>query len=306
MNHIFVGFFLAALYGAASSALVWYFRDFETFSKFQETYFKSFNCAISGGLIISAAILVYKTQKSIPDLIRATFKIELLEKTEYEINERKYFALHRSLSFSTTFAAVSFLIFYLAKFPFEGLPEYLLIATGSTHYALAVYVGRKLFYIAQMLHSIEAIDVKDHIFTDDKLSLINTYVNSISTITLIFVFAHVYSFYHGPFVYDSILGETVRMALLLLAVMATPVLVLFNFYPRTVIKSLYMKSINHRINTIQQQLSRKKSISEIERLSYLIEYDKATKDELKYRMRVTLSDLPIAITIVIMLLGLFA
>ena len=81
MNHIFVGFFLAALYGAASSALVWYFRGFETFSKYHEAYFKSFNCAISGGLIISAAILVYKTQKSIPDLIRATFKIELLEKT---------------------------------------------------------------------------------------------------------------------------------------------------------------------------------------------------------------------------------
>lgn len=43
----------------------------------------------------------------------------------------------------------------------------------------------------------------------------------------------------------------------------------------------------------------------MERLSYLIEYDKVSKDELKYRMRVTLSDLPIAITIIVMLLGLF-
>lgn len=306
MNHIFIGFFLAALYGAVAAATVWYFEGYETFGKFHNAYFVAFNCSISGGLIVSAAILVYKTQESIPKLIRSVLSEDILGATEYSINEQKYFAIHRSLSFSSTFAVISFGIFYLAKFPFEGLPEYLLIAAGSAQYALAVYVGRKLFYIAQMLHAIEPIEVDEDIFTDDRLGPINTYVNSISTFTLIFVFTHVYSFYHGPFVYTSFLGETIRVALLLLAVIAAPILVLFNFYPRTVIKSLYMKSISSRIETIQNELRRKRSVSEIERLSYLIEYDKVSRDELKYRMRVTLSDLPIAITIVGILLGLFS
>ena len=258
MNHIFIGFFVATVYGAIAAGVVWYIEGFDTYSEFQNAYFVSFNCAISGGLIISAAILVFKTQASVPNLIEEVFGDNLLADTEYGMNRAKFFSLSRSISFSTTFVVVSFCIFYLAEFPFEGLPEYFLIAAACTQYALAVYVGRKLFYIAQMLYSIERIDIKEDIFTDDRLSLINTYVNSISTFTLIFVFSHVYSFYHGPFVYSSFLGETVRILLLLLAVMATPVLVLFNFYPRTVIKSLYMKSIKHRVDAITENLANKK------------------------------------------------
>lgn len=37
--------------------------------------------------------------------------------------------------------------------------------------------------------------------------------------------------YEGPFLYDSILGQSIKPFLLLPAIIATPVLLIFNFYP---------------------------------------------------------------------------
>jgi hypothetical protein len=154
-----------------------------------------------------------------------------------------------------------------------------------------------------MLHAIEGLDPPIDVFTDDKLGPISTYVNSLSTLTVVFVFAHVYTYYSAPFVYGSPLGESVRSALLLPAVLAVPVVAIFNFYPRTVLRTLYSKSIRAKTDEIQKAIQ-DKDLTEFERMSYLIEYDKMSNDELKHRLRVTLSDLPIAITIILMILSL--
>jgi hypothetical protein len=43
-------------------------------------------------------------------------------------------------------------------------------------------------------------------------------------------------------------------------------------------------------------------LSDYEKRSYLLEFDKMSRDELRYNLQLTLSDLPIGITILIMVL----
>jgi hypothetical protein len=49
---------------------------------------------------------------------------------------------------------------------------------------------------------------------------------------------------------------------------------------------------------------RTRSLSEYERLSYVVEYDTLARDELKTRLQLSLSDLPIGLTIVLMVAAL--
>lgn len=302
MNHVFIGVAAAVSYGAIAGLVVWRTDGSQVLSEFLRLFFQAYNGAIVGGLIFSTSILIYRSQRWIPDLIEETFSEDELSKTEYPEQKKRFLSAARSAGFATTFVVVSFALFTFAKFPIAGIANYALMAFGCVLYALGVYIGRKLFYIAQMLHAIEKIDVKRDIFTADKLGMIATYVNSISTLTVIFVFAHVYTYYHAPFLYSSVLGGSLRTAMLLPAVLAIPVVALFNFYPRAVLSVLYGRSIRWKTNDIKASFSNA-NLTDFERLSYLIEYDKMSRDELRYRLRATLSDLPIAITIVLMIVG---
>lgn len=319
MNHVFYGFGYSIAYGLLTALVVWiadchqrlsiislssesFCRSVKTI-EYVESFFKDFNGALSGGLIFSTAILVFKTQKEIPDLIDKIFTHNELKQTEYFEQRRRYLSARRSTEFSSIFIVIGFILFYFAKFPFEGMPLYFLIAFSCIQYALGVYIGRKLFYIAQMLKAIESINIDKDIFTGDKLGFISNYVNSLSTLTIIFVFVHVSTYYNAPFEYVEGLEGSLRIALLLPALLAIPVVAIFNFYPRTVLRTLYEKSIEYKTNEIRRRLINKDS-EELERLSYLVEYDKMSKSELNYRARVTLRDIPVVITIILTVVGL--
>ena len=172
MNHFFYGFVASLAFGLLSSAAVYYFEPTEIFNSYHEAFFISFNCFISGGFMIGAGLLVHRMQEYIPVTIENTFSIEAIEENDalkekndtYIENKNRYYSAKRSATFTTQFIIIGFAIFYFAKFPFEGFPEYLLITYGCMQYALGVYIGRKLFYIAQMLSAIENIKVDRNIF----------------------------------------------------------------------------------------------------------------------------------------------
>jgi hypothetical protein len=303
MNQMLWGFAIALLYGAATSGIVWLLGPGEAFQKYLEAYFVSFNCLISGGLIIGTAIFVFRSQASIPSFIENTFAEHSLSETSFDQEKIKYLSLRRSITFSTEFVIIGFIIFFFCQFPVRGAPEYFLIFFGCLEYALGVYVGRKLFYVAQMLHSISDIKLARNIFKDDDLGYTISYVNVLSTLTIIFVYVHVTSYYGGPFEYTSVFSSSLRVALMLPAVIATPVLVIFNFYPRMVLRRLYSRSIALEVARLTERL-RSKKLSDFERMSYIIEYDKLSRDELRNRLRLSLSDAPIGITIIVMVIGL--
>ncbi len=300
--HLVYGFLITSVYFALTGLAVWQIEP-HNLSKFIELFAASFNCVISGGLIIGAASFVFATQRSIPQLIEDEFDSESLKETGFEKEKRRYLSVARSITFSANFAAIGFFIFFFCRFPVGGLAQWFLIAFSCVEYALGVYIGRKLFYTAYMLNAISEVRLRKPILSDSKLNGVLTYVNILSTLTVIFVYVIVRSYYDGPFLFSSILSSQLRIVLVIPAMMAVPVLVLFNFYPRSVMRYLYTRSINEELSKLRERLSRE-HMTYTERMSFVMSYDKIKKEELRGMLQLSLSDLPMGITIVLMVIGI--
>ena len=263
-------------------------------------YASSFKTLISLGLIVGTALIVYRSQAVIPQTIESAFKDVKLP-DDYYLYRARFYSLARSIVFSANFTVVGFVIFSYCQFPLSGLPEIMMTLAACAQYALGVYVGRKLFYAGMMLHSLVSTTVSHNLFRNRELDEINTYVHVASSLTVIFVYVHVVGYYHGPFTYHSILAQSIRPFLLLPAVIAMPVLLIFNFYPRSVLKTLYDQSIDYEIKKLQDTLKNEK-LSTYEKRSYILEVERMSREELRYSLQLTLSDLPIGITVLVMVL----
>jgi len=302
MNNAFLGFILAAAYGIVTTGVLWHVSPGEL-PRYPQAFFVTFNAAVVGGLISTTAILVFKSQGHIPSIIEKTFTPRELAPTDYKVYRRKYFSIVRSITFSSSCSIGAAIIFKAASLPLPHLSTVLLSLFACIHFGLSVYVGRKMFYIAQMLKAIEEIRVKKDIFSEDRLLGVSIYVNCVSTLTTIFVFASVRSLYYAPLQYSALLGSSVRAFMLIPAIMAIPIIAMFNYYPRVVVRKLYQESIKHCVRKLKHNMQQK-DFSDYEKLLFILEYDKISKEELKYRLRMTLSDLPMAVTLVIAILSL--
>jgi hypothetical protein len=302
MNNSFLGFLLSAAYGAVTTGILWAIAPAEL-PRYPEAFFVSFNAAIVGGLIMTTAVLVYKTQTYIPGTIENTFTKRELSGTLYYEHRRKFFSIVRSLTFASSCSLGAFGVFQAVTLPFQGWSAHFIVGFVCGQCALGVYVGRKIFYIAQMLKAIESIRVKKDIFSDDKLSGISVYVNCVSTLTVIFVFVAVRSLYYAPLGYTTLLGSSVRSFMLIPAIMAIPIVAMFNYYPRSVVRKLYEQSISHSLAAIEKKIHAQ-NFSDYEKLFFVVEYDKVSRDELNYRLRMTLTDLPMAVTLGIAILSI--
>lgn len=306
MNSVYYGFLISLGYGVLSSLFVYLF-DKEEFNIYIRHFFLSYNSFLAGGLGFGLTYQVYKTQKYIPELISNVFnKYDLDRVTQFNEHKLRFYSLRRSIAMVTLHIVISFVLFYYAKFPFvDKIPDTFMVIFGCALFGCGVYVGRKMFYAAQMLQTIENIEFSDDIFSENKLEGIAVYINVITTFTVIALWLHINSYYNGPFIYDSIFGKSVRIFMFYPAILALPVLVIFNYYPRVFIRKIYTKSIANKLNLLEKTLKGKKKITEFEKIQYLAEVDKISKEELKYRLSLALNDLPMVITIIIMLVGLF-
>jgi hypothetical protein len=299
---LFFGLGVSLAYGLLGLALVSYLDGTVEAQRFFEAFTGSFKTIISLGLILGTWLIVFRTQDVISETIEAAFSQGELEATHYFINKQKFYSLKRSISFSAEFIVVAFIVFtYCCQFALSKWGQVLMIIAMCTQYALGVYVGRKLMYTGMMLHSLLTAPVKRNLFKNRELDAINVYVNVASTLTLIFGYIHVRGYFDGQFQYGSILGESSKVFLLIPVIIATPVLLIFNFYPRAVLRKLYSKSIDVEIGRLKEAMTND-SISEYEKRSILLEFEKMSRDELRYSLQLTLSDLPIGITILVMAL----
>lgn len=293
------GFGLSLVYGLLSAGIVWYFNGVSEAESFFEAYTISFKTIISLGLILGTALIVRRLQNVIPNTLEDVFKGQLSE--DYEYYKRRFASRKVMLRFSALLISMGFVIFLYSQFPLSTMGHDLMLFAACAEYGVAAYIGRKLMYSGMMLHSLQSITVTRNLFRERELDAINPYVHVASTLTIIFVYVHVSNYYSGPFLYGSILGQSIKLFLLLPAIIATPVLLIFNFYPRAVLRRLYSQSIDFEIKRLQETLQTE-ALSRYEQLSYLIEVDKMSRDELRYNLQLTLSDVPIGITILIMLL----
>jgi hypothetical protein len=306
MNSVYYGFFTSLGFGVASSLFV-YLLDSNEFSNYIKHFFISYNSFLTGGLAFGLTYQIYKTQNYIPEIIKTVFsKYDLDNVTQYKEHNARFYSTQRSMIIVTIHIVLSFILFYYAKFPFtDKVPETFMVVFGCSLFGALVYVGRKMFYVSQMLQTIENIEFDDDIFSDDRLDGIAVYVNVITTFTTITIWLLIKSYYGGPFIFNSVFGQTIRIFMFYPAITALPVLVIFNYYPRVFIRKIYTKSISNKLNLLEKALREKEKITDFERIKYLSEVDKISQEELKYRLRLALNDLPMVITIVVMLINLF-
>jgi hypothetical protein len=298
----FLGLGVSLGYGLFGLAFVSYLDGKFEAQRFFVAYTSSFKTIISLGLILGTWLIVFRTQDVISETIEAAFTRDELDATHYFINKQKFYSLKRSISFSAEFIVVAFIVFtYFCRFALSEWGQVLMIIAMCTQYALGVYVGRKLMHTGMMLHSLLTATVNRNLFRNRELDAINVYVHVASTLTLIFGYIHVRGYFDGQFEYSGILGESSKVFLLIPVIIATPVLLIFNFYPRAVLRKLYSKSIDVEIKRLKEAMTNE-STSEFEKRSYLLEFEKMSRDELRYSLQLTLSDLPIGITILVMAL----
>lgn len=301
MHTVFHGLAMSLVYGALSTVLLYFLEGKPESQAFLLAYNISFMTLISLGLILGTTLIVYRSQDLIPDTIESAFTKDQLSKTEYLFYKRKFVSTKRSVAFAASFMLTGFFIFSFCHFPLSSLAEILMIIPACVQYALGVYVGRKLCYAGMMLHALLRAPVTRNLFKKRELDEINSYVHIVSTLTVIFVYVHILGYYDGPFTYQSMLGKSTKIFLILPALIATPVLLIFNFYPRIVLRRLYDKSIDFEIGELQETIKNEK-LSFFEKKSYLLEFDRMSREELRYGLQLTLSDLPIGITILVMVL----
>ncbi|BAU51874.1 hypothetical protein [Mucilaginibacter gotjawali] len=306
MNSVYYGFLISLGYGIISSLIVYFFANNE-FSSYIKHFFISFNSFLTGGLAFGLTYQVYKTQNYIPEMISNVFeKHDLDSIPQYKEHNKRFHSVQRSMTIVTLHIVISFLLFYYAKFPFiNQIPETFMVIFGCSLFGCGVYVGRKIFYVAQILQTIENIEFNDDIFSDNKLEGIAVYVNVITTFTVITTWLLIRSYYGGPFVFDSMFGRSIKIFMFYPAITALPVLVIFNYYPKVFIRKIYTRSINNKLNLLEETLRGKEKITEFEKIKYLSEVDKISQEELKNRLRLALNDLPLVITIIVMLINLF-
>lgn len=297
----FWGFAVSLSYGLCAAGVVYAIAGRSDAQQFLVMYIGRFNMLVSTGLIVGTAFIVNASQNVIPEAIEAAFSKEELSRTGYVEQKTRLLSLGRTIAFASEMIVAGFVVFTLCHFPLSAAAETCLLIGGCAQWALASYVGRKLRYAGMMLHSLLKIDVSRNLFRGRELNVINTAVHVATTLTVVFVYLHIRSYYEGPFLYDGFIGKSAQVFLLLPAVIATPVLVIFNFFPRVVLRKIYDKSIDVELQVLQVELQNE-TLSAFEKRRRLMEFDKLYRDELRYSLQLTLGDLPIGITVMIMII----
>jgi hypothetical protein len=300
MHTLFWGLAISLAYGFLSAVFLYFAEGKSESQSFLVAYNISFKTLISLGLSIGTALIVFRSQIVIPDTIETALDgIPLPD--SYTTYKKRFVSARRSMEFAAEFFIIGFFIFSCCQFPLPGLAEKLMIVPACIQYALGVYVGRKLCYAGLMLHSLLSIEINRNLFKKRELDAINSYVHIASTLTIIGVYLNILGYYEGPFLYQTVFGLSPKIFLLLPALIATPVLLIFNFYPRAVLRKIYSQSIDIEIKKLQEALQ-SEQLSSFEKKSYILEVDRMSREELRYSLQLTLSDLPIGVTILIMVL----
>ena len=298
---LYLGLGVSLAYGLLVLALLFYLGGRSEAQSFFAAYTSSFKTIFSLGLILGTSLIAFRTQDVIPQTIEAAFKGHL--SADYYYSKRRFASLLLSIRSSGEFIVVGFVIFSYCQFPLSRWGEVLMVTAVCAEYALGAYVLRKLMSAGMMLHSLMSTTVTRNLFRKRELDAITPYVHVVSTLAIISVCVHTIGYYRGPFLYGSILGQSINIFLLLPALIAIPLLLSLHFYPRAVLRKLYSQSIDFETRRLKKAL-RKSELSAFEKRYYLVELEKMSRSELRSNLGLTVSDLLIGITILITVLAL--
>ena len=303
LHVVFGGFLASLLYGGVTSMLIWVYEPSRT-AQYIQAFAGTYNCLVSGGLAIGTGIFVLLAYRELPSFIDRVFDQDALAATPYPHFKRRYLSASEAVTFSAIYVTVAFGIFSVCRFPIPGLGNSFLVFFACLQYGLGVFVGRQIYFAAHMLRAIGDVRI-DRDLMKTGLSSIAGFVNIVSTMVVITTYFHVSGFYRGEFEFVQPIGSSARILLLLPLLIATPVVVVFNFYPRVVLRRLYDRSNEIIARRLQQELGQV-HLTPFDRRSLEIEYDRMRQAEAKSQLELSLSDIPIAVTILAALIGLMS
>jgi hypothetical protein len=234
---------------------------------------------------------------AVPQLIEQAVSNDEIAPTRYT-HWRTYFESKRlGLVQFSVFFIIGLVIYSLLRFPVDETAYPFFLVYSSIQYAFGGFIGRKLWCIGLMLRSLEEVEPRSDLLESEAFPRLIYLVNIFTFLTLVMVAVH--TFFHINFDYAATSDVSILLSPLAyaLVVLAIPILVLFNFYPRMVVNKLYLKSIRLKKAWLAEKIEESNE-SEIAKMKHTIDYEKYLSEEFRYRQKVALSELPVALTIV--------
>lgn len=234
-------------------------------------------------------------------LIEDAVPAEEIEKTDFWYWKARFNSFHHGLAQFTTYFLGGFVIYTSLEFPVQEQAQTSLVLFTAFQFACGGFVGRKIWCIGHMLRSLEGVVPRDDLLESEALPKLIYLVNIFTFLVLLMTVVHTYFHVKIDFVSAHAASELMEPLVFLPLVLALPVLVLFNFYPRMVVNRLYLKSIRLKKDWLADKMSNLEE-PEMAKLKHSVDYEKYLNEEFRYRQKVALSELPVALTIIVAIL----
>lgn len=202
-----------------------------------------------GGMVSGtacAALFLISTMvlQVIPKLIEDAVPAEQFESTAYVYWKERSLSFRLSLAQFSTYFFGGVAIYTILGFPVQVGQQWFFVVFTALQYSFGGIVGRKLWSIGHMLRSLEDVEPGEDLLENESLPKLIYIINIFTFLTLVMTVLHTY--FHAQVTYSSHLADLLKPLVYLPLILALPVVVLFNFYPRMVVNKLYLRSIRQK------------------------------------------------------------
>lgn len=287
-------------YAAAGYFLLSAWYDQGTASSTIQMFVYQYGGLVAGTACAALFLMSILVLRTVPELIEQALPDEVAEQTDYRFWKGRLLSGRLGLAQFGTYFVCGFGIYSLLEFPGEPMVHLFFAVFAAFQYSCGGFIGRKLWCVGHLLRSIEHVDPKSDLLDTEAFPRLIYLVNIFTFLTLLMTVIHTYFHARMDYVFSSEFAVLLAPLIYLPMVLALPVVVLFNFYPRMVVNRLYLKSIRQRKQWLADQMAESEE-SEFAKHKHSIDYEKYLNEEFRYRQRVALSELPVALTITVAL-----
>jgi len=266
----------------------------DSFAVYFISIYKGF---LTGIPIFTLHLFSGRLLRLVPVAISKCISYKELQVTTYFINRKNFSSLYKAVAQSSCYFLMGYAIFSIIIFGTGRYEDVFLKIYSCFQIYSVCYVARKLYHLGRMLESIRNVEVNEDIFVKDKLSDVVVMVNIFTFSMIVSLMIHTIVHYNISYHSDILDVSALKFLVITPVLLILPVLVLFNFQPRSVVNSLYRRSIDMRRNRLSSLIERS-GLTEVEKQKQLIDYEKFLRDELRYHYRLIFTEAPVILTIV--------
>jgi len=254
-------FFKISIFGIISTvlallgwAITFFFVNQESASLFFESWIFRFNGIFVGGFGYGLCWFVLGNRKNLVQQIKSIFQIV------NEETETKIIGYFRNILYSKYYHIISLIITFLgglvlwnSGFPLDGFPKfYLAISVISMYYVaslLLVFVLYILSLFFFMEKNIDSFKISENTSIID-IELFNSFFIASATVAILALYFGLRGTITANFAHDAV---QYKKFLILPVIIYLPVILIYSFYPRYIIKKLHENSILLKIRDFEKK-----------------------------------------------------